>query len=254
MAIINLHTRSKCLGITTEVVIIIPDIDQIKEKLSNMKVLYLLHGYSDDATMWLRRTRIEKYAEDNHVIVVCPSAINSYYMNDFGESNYEDYIAIELPKYLNDCFNFTNKKEYKMIAGLSMGGGGAMRIGLKYSNEYFAIGSFSGTLVYTTNRFLNMTEEKKTFYLAYRNEMNDADNSYINTLNLISKDIDCKLIYVSCGDKDSLYQNAIDFINKSKEVGMNVTYYIEEGIGHSWDFWDREVNHFLKLALDKDVS
>lgn len=249
MAIMTLNTRSKELGITTMINIIIPDMDRTNKPLDKMKVLYLLHGYSDNSTMWLRRTRIEEYSEKHNVIVVMPSAANSYYMNAFGESNYEDFIAYELPSYLHKAFNFSNKKEDMMIAGLSMGGGGAMRIGLKHSECFDAIGSFSGTLVYTNERFHNCSEETRDFYVCYRKYIDDIENSDVNTLNLIKPYPNIKLIYSSCGKKDSLYENALLFEKIAKERNMRLVSYYDPEAKHEWSFWDKEVNHFLELAL-----
>lgn len=249
MALMTLNTRSKSLGITIDINIIIPDMDNTNVTLSNLKVLYLLHGYSDNSTMWLRRTKIEEYSEKHHVIVVMPSCANSYYMNSFGGCNYEDFIVYELPSYLEMAFGFTNKKEYKMIAGLSMGGGGAMRIGLKHHDKYFAVGSFSGTLVYLKDRFENITDMQRDFYICFRKVIDDIENSEVNTLNLIKPLDDMKLIYSSCGKNDSLYDRCLMFENVAKEKGMKLVTYYEDNIGHSWDFWDREVNHFLSLAL-----
>ncbi|MEG2002272.1 MAG: esterase family protein, partial [Clostridia bacterium] len=81
MAIISLNTSSNCLKKTTTLEIIVPDIVRMDKPMSKRKTLYLLHGLSDDGSMWLRRTMIENYAEKYGIVVVMPSADRSFYLD-----------------------------------------------------------------------------------------------------------------------------------------------------------------------------
>ncbi|MFA6866961.1 MAG: alpha/beta hydrolase-fold protein, partial [Clostridia bacterium] len=149
MAILTMHSVFESIQLTTCINMIIPDsvrMDNIP--LSERKVLYLLHGLSDDGTMWLRRSKIESYAEKYGLVVVMPSADRSFYCDGYDGKDYYTYITSDLPKYLHNVFNLSNNKENNFIAGISMGGYGAMRIALKNSNNYFAVGSFSGPLAF----------------------------------------------------------------------------------------------------------
>ncbi len=93
-------------------------------------VLYLLHGYGNDYKCWHRYTSMERYAEERRIAVVTCSVGNKCYMNNaFGE-NYYDFIAQELPEFICGNFPVSRRVEDTYIAGLSMGGYGALARGV----------------------------------------------------------------------------------------------------------------------------
>ena len=107
------------------------------EKKDKYPVLWLLHGRSDDHTIWMRRTSVERYAAPLGIMVVMPEVSYSRYLNMAYGPAYYDYVAKELPKLLKRMFpKMSGDREDNYIAGLSMGGGGAMWIGLQNPDRY----------------------------------------------------------------------------------------------------------------------
>ena len=137
MAVASIDFTSKELKMNTLVTVSFPDSVRIHgEPLSKKKVLWLLHGLSDDATAWLRYSNIDRYAMENDLVVVMPSVNRSMYCDHVLGQNYFTYIAEELPEYLSLVFGLSREREQNFIAGLSMGGFGAMRIALTYPERY----------------------------------------------------------------------------------------------------------------------
>lgn len=246
MAVVTLDFVSKELKMNTLVKMIIPDSTEIgTTPLSERKVLWLLHGLSDDATSWMRLSNIERYAREVGIVVVMPSADRSMYCDNVNGQNYFTYVAKELPEYLRLLFHLSEKKEDNLIAGLSMGGMGAMKIALTYPEHYAAVGSFSGVLDLAAFDLLRVEEEFPFMLEAYRN----PKNSPLNPSALLDKEKDENLrIYFSCGKQDTLYEANCTFKERADELGVKTTSVFEDGT-HEWGFWDRHVKKFLEFAL-----
>ena len=103
------------------------------------RVLWLLHGASDDETAWQRRTSIERYVEGTGLAVVMPCGHLSSYVNMAHGGKYFSYIADELPAIMRGFFSLSDKREDNFIAGLSMGGAGALRIGIARPENYLSL-------------------------------------------------------------------------------------------------------------------
>ena len=110
------------------------------------KVLYLLHGLSDDASAWQRYTSIETLAAAYGLVVVMPSVGRSFYIDQPNGQKYFTYLTEELPHYLADVFDLAPRREDTLIAGNSMGGYGAIKAAFCYPERYRAAASFSGVL------------------------------------------------------------------------------------------------------------
>ena len=143
MAYIQLHLFSPSLGMQTEVAVIIPQKDTVGEigiagqaKTEQFKPLYLLHGLSDDHSIWLRRTSIERYATEYGICVVMPFGGRSFYTDQKNGEKYYTYISKELPARMSEFFNVSPKREDRFIAGNSMGGYGSLKIALKNSDTF----------------------------------------------------------------------------------------------------------------------
>jgi len=107
------------------------------EQADSFPVLWLLHGRSDDYTIWMRRTSIERYAAPLGLMVIMPEVSYSRYINMKHGPRYYDYISKELPEFCAKLFpKMSRKREDNYIAGLSMGGGGAMWVGLNNPDKY----------------------------------------------------------------------------------------------------------------------
>ena len=147
MALIRMEFRSRTLKRAVPVNVILP-----AEKFRGpFPTLYLLHGLTDNCSAWLDNTRIRLWAEESGLAVVMPSGENSFYLDilvrdgclgDFGE-----YIGRELVDVTRELFPLSCRREDTFLAGLSMGGYGACRNALKYSETFGKAAILSGALI-----------------------------------------------------------------------------------------------------------
>ena len=249
MAFITMNYASKQLKMDTLLTIITPHSARMEGiPLSQRKVLWLLHGLSGDANSWPRYSRIEEYARDNDLVVIMPSGARSMYCDDVLGQNYFSYIAEELPEYMSLVFNLSRKKEDNYIAGLSMGGLGAMKIALTYPERYSAVGSFSGLLDFEP-MMANIDAAVENEFPFLLPAKDDIKNSPLNPPALLDakKDKDIK-IYVACGLQDDLLYTNQTFKDRADELGIDIKFVLEDGT-HVWEFWDRHVKLFIDYML-----
>jgi putative tributyrin esterase len=118
--------------------------------IRRMPVLYLLHGWGGSSSDWSQRTRLAEYVQKfsitDPILIVMPDAENSWYVNSatLNENRYEDYITRELPTTI--AARYAADTNRQAIAGLSMGGYGAVMLSMKYPHKYIVAGSFSGAV------------------------------------------------------------------------------------------------------------
>ncbi len=252
MALVQLQFFSKTLIVNTTVNVILPEAGQDTETQTSGEkqelpgVLYLLHGYSDDQSAWTRRTSIERYVAGHPLAVVMPFVNHSYYCNEVYGERYWDFVSEELPQTIRHFFRVSDRPEDTYVAGLSMGGYGAMRLALTYPERFAAAGSFSGSvdLVYRIREMneIGTRDWRKIF------GDRELENSEIDTMYLMKKNAAAAAkprLYVSCGTADFLYPLHRRFVPALKESGWDVTNYEEPDAIHEWGFWDRQIRTFI---------
>lgn len=236
MALIHLMTRSKYLQIATNINIYKPD------QINNQEPLYLLillHGFSGDYSNWLRYTRLEKYLEEKNVVVVMPSGYNSWYINSQANVPYDSFLNKELHEIVKETLNLSFKREHTFIAGLSMGGFGAIRSILTYPNLYSKAASMSGVLdIEGRYRYL------RSGFLGSQNIFPKEINEKHILFKLIKPEMDIDL-YISCGDKDEFVSDSIKFKELLIENKIKHHFEIEPG-EHNWSFWDSQIKNVIK--------
>lgn len=236
MALLHLMTYSKYLQKDVDITIYKPDqIDHEKP----LHLMILLHGYMGGHTNYIRYTRIEKYLADKNIVVVMPDGNNSWYVNSENNYPYDSYLNKELHKIIYDTLNIKFKREYTYIAGLSMGGYGAIRSLLSYPNLYSKGGSFSGVLDLEKH-----LPRIRSSYVSTSSIFSEKPKKENLPFKLLKPNMDVD-IYLSCGLKDSLLEDTKDFkklleINNIKHVCN-----LKEG-NHDWDFWDSELRELIK--------
>lgn len=239
--LIHQKVPSKYLEIDTDLYIIRPN--EIKE--GPIYLLYLLHGYSGDYTNWVRYTRIEKYVDGKNMIVVMPSGMNMYYLNTATWYPYFSYLTKELPKIIEETYRLPIKKENTFIAGLSMGGYGALRAILS-TNHYAKAAAFSGALDIRalTKEVPNL--RKSAFETVFSKTIRLEDDLY-HLATKQTKDIE---LYISCGVDDPFLVDSQQFVDVLKQHNIKHVYYEKPG-SHTWDFWDQEIQSALKFFLNE---
>ena len=139
MAFCEMHFFGASIGKQSSMCVIVP------EGEGPFPVLYLLHGLSDDHTIWHRRTSIERYVDGRRLIVVMPDGHRSFYCNDErpGGLAYEDHITQDVVGFVDRTFKTIPHRGARAIAGLSMGGYGAIVLSLRHPNLFSAASSHS---------------------------------------------------------------------------------------------------------------
>ena len=147
MAFFDCHFHSETLALSVSAHVIIPQI-AAKKRRAPHPTLFLLHGLSDDHTMWMRCTGIERYAASRNLAVVIPAVGRSYYQDMASGPRYWTYLSHELPTVMRNFFPLSEERADNFAAGLSMGGYGALRLVLAHPKKFAAVASFSGALDY----------------------------------------------------------------------------------------------------------
>ena len=264
MAIIDVNFISKCLMRTVTFKAIIPA-DKFGPAAFGaepkpFKTLYLLHGIFGNYTDWVNGTRIQAWAEANDLAVIMPSGENRFYLDDENSGElYGEFIGKELVEFTRKLFPLSKKREDTFIAGLSMGGYGAIRNGLKYAENFGCIAGLSSALVHDTWKDSDNSSPVFTFRRKYNEAIfgdydkvkgSDKDPKAL-VEKLLKEDKEVPNIYLCCGTEDGLISRSRDFRDFLIENNVPVTY--EEGPGkHDWVFWDTYIKKVLEwLPLDE---
>lgn len=253
MALLQANIYSNVLEMEVMVDIILPQ--QTKKTFgtntvgqhSDVPVLYLLHGMHGNHSVWQRRTSIERYVNDLGIAVIMPSTDLAWYTNTTYGMDYWTFIAEELPEICHELFpQLTIKREKTFAAGLSMGGYGALKLGLCYPERFQAIASLSGAIALV--EMMEQFEEipKRAYWKGIFGPLNQVRDSKNDPIHLI-KQVDAKQapdFFVCVGTEDPLYQANQYAVSVMQAQGLNVVY--EEGPGaHDWEFWDKWIQRVL---------
>ncbi len=255
MALLQISFFSDVLNVGTSVNVILPEVNQgigivasRKEELP--KVLYLLHGYSDDHSIWMRRTSVERYAAAYNLAVIMPAVNHSFYCNERYGERYWDYVSEELPRVMHRFLRLSARPEDTYVAGLSMGGYGSMRLALTYPERFAGAASFSGAVNIT--EIMGLHDQDGTGERIFGDRMTDLKDTEVDLYHLMKKNADSPhkpWLYVSCGTDDFLYPFHQTFVPALVSSKWDVTEYEEEGAIHEWGFWDREIRKFIDLMF-----
>lgn len=196
-------------------------------------VLYLLHGSFNDCKSWQAYTSVERYAEERNIAVVLVSGENKSFLN-IRDELYEDFLENELQDFVKFNFPISDRWEDTYIAGLSMGGFGALYHALKYSEKYMAVGAFSPGII---------------------DDIKSKKNP-INLTRMLEEDvmngIDVPWMYITVGSKDPILEEDKPFIQKMKKLHIEGYFKIVPGYDHEWEFWDLELRYFLDMIPRND--
>lgn len=244
MAFMTLHLRSDALELNTTVNLLIPQDVKVGEKF---KVLYLLHGYIGDHTDWTRYTSIERYAWEYRYAIVMPAVNNSYYMDTASGLKYFTYITKELPQFITTMFPVSDKKEDTFIAGLSMGGYGALKAALTYPERYQKAASLSGALNIDHIADLAIEDPKNAWFRSvFGNKPTQNTSNDLKYLIRLHKRHNVQLpnLYLVCGTEDFLYQDHVQFHQFLVDEKIDHIYLDAPGV-HDWAFWDEHIQKIL---------
>lgn len=252
MALIQLDHVPETVKVCLPLYMILPDPGKMGEiPLSGHKVLYLLHGLSDNGSAWQRYTAIETIAQDYGLVVVMPSIGRSFYTDQLNGQQYYTYLMEELPHYLKQVFGLDPKREDTLIAGNSMGGFGAFKAAFNAPERFVAAASFSGALSLAILS-LNPNEPRRHEFEFVFGDLDKLEGSEHDSMVWLQKagQHPDKLpkLYMACGKQDDLFPLNRMFYDAAQSYGVPIEYVEEDG-RHDWPFWDRHIRRFLTFAM-----
>lgn len=255
MALIQIDHVSEKVGVNLRLNLILPDdLTRGGKPLEERKVLYLLHGLSDDASAWQRYTNIEILARAHGLVVVMPTAGRSFYANMANGQAYFSYITEELPAWLAATFRISSARENTYVAGISMGGYGAFKAAFLRPDLYAAACSLSGVLA--LNIFFAPPDKVENPALMHEFDMifgglEGLSGSLHDPMtwlkNAASGSAPLPRLYAACGLEDDLLPLNRLFVHSAAQFGVPLHYQEESG-GHEWIFWQRQIEKFI-LAI-----
>jgi S-formylglutathione hydrolase FrmB len=258
MALLHVHFYSGALGMQRTMDVVLPEIQagigvETNTAATDVPVLYLLHGWSDDHTIWQRRTSIERYALEKGLAVIMPGTDLGFYTDMKYGYDFWQFFSVELPKIVHEFFpHLSQKRENTFVAGLSMGGFGALKLGINCPEKFAAVASLSGLV----NPLWQYTKDPK--YETWLNIFGDEtelrgsiSDIHFQLEKLIKSGKRMPEFYQTCGTEDFLYQINVEFRDAFKDK-INLTYHEESGI-HEWGYWDRNIQRVIDwLPLEKN--
>ncbi|BCG61322.1 alpha/beta hydrolase [Paenibacillus sp. URB8-2] len=254
MALIECRFYSETLGLGTSMTVILPQrtktqigMGGVTRGTSLHPTLYLLHGLSDDDSIWLRRTSIERYVADKGIAVVMPQVHRSFYTDMASGGSYWTFISEELPALARSFFPLSAEREDNFVAGLSMGGYGAIKLGLRKPEAFAAAASLSGALDVTNLhlRHGNVMSKREYELIFGKVDISGTDEDLIALIRKADASGGPKpLLYQCCGTGDFLYEDNLRFRDACRSTSLSLTY--EEGPGaHEWGYWDAKIQDVL---------
>jgi len=259
MAYFSGDIYSKTLRYNTRITAVFPDgtTEPACRFPGEPKVLFLLHGLSDNASTWTRFTKVEYYAKQYNFVVIMPDGARSFYTDMQEGMPYFTYVADELPEMAGKILNISTKREDTFIAGLSMGGYGAAKIGLSRPETFAGLGTFSGALdlaesiaiAGTKNDTLMHPDEFKAMFGPAMKL--PAEDDIFALAEKEAKDPNRPKFFQCIGTEDFLYAQNQRFRAKMKEVGYDELYMDWPGV-HCWLFWDVAIQRAMQFFRGLD--
>ena len=268
MALMHVDFFSDVLGMSVNMDVILPQ--QTRGQIGmegkgfaeRYKTMYLLHGMSDDQTIWQRRTSIERYVSRLGIAVVMPTTHLGFYTDTTFGMNYWTFISQELPALCREFFpKMSDKREDTLAAGLSMGGYGAWKLGLGAGDTFGAAASLSGALdiVGDFQRNMNGDPEPRikalfTGIFGSGEQLKGSDNDLLALADrLAAQKKELPRLYAWCGTEDFLYEGNLLAWERVKKLGYDLT--TEQSSGdHQWKYWDAKIQDVLRWWLGTDID
>src|SRR5947209_2627901 len=222
-------------------------------------VLYLLHGLTGHYSDWLTRTNVADYAAQYRMIVVMPEGKDGWYTDSATVPNdkYESYILKELIPDAQKRYRTIEARYGRGVAGLSMGGYGALKLGLKFPDMFVFAGSISGALAapaWTENDLKDPGPIRDSVLGVFGpagSETRKANDIFEIVRALPAGRVAAlPYFYLDCGTEDTFSNSSSQFAALLREKKIPHEYRELPGT-HNWGYWDQQVREVLKIAVEK---
>lgn len=238
MALVHCHFPSETLALDTSMTVVLPD---EPVPATGFPTLYLLHGLSDDHTAWVRQTAIERYLAPLGLACVMPAVHRSFYTDEEHGGRFWTFLSRELPGRAASYFRLSARRTDTFVAGLSMGGYGALKWALREPERFAAAASLSGALDVAARQEDPRPQDAEWLRRVFgtRPVAGTDDDLFV----LLERSVPPPL-YVACGTEDFLYPDNVRFLDACAAKAIPVTTDLGPG-EHEWGYWDRVIQKVL---------
>ena len=205
-------------------------------------VVYLLHGRSDDENAYVAHG-ITALCEKYEFIVVMPDGARSFYSNMACGQNYWNFTALELPKLISTMFPARTDRASTFAAGLSMGGYGALKLGLRCPERFSKIGAMSSVadISWVGRPEGCMDDLEVASIYGSRTGMIGTEDDLFTLLEKPAPACGFPQLRMRCGDADMLIGENRDFVQRAQKAQLDLDYAESPGDAHTWEFWMAEL-------------
>lgn len=248
MALLHVNFFSNVLGMCMDMDVILPQRTsgqigmESKGGTGYCPTLYLLHGMSDNHTIWQRRTSIERYVADKGLAVIMPTVHLGWYTDMQHGLPYWTFISKELPAICRELFpQLSPRREDTFVAGLSMGGYGALKCGLGAPETFSACAALSAA---TDAVEIAANRDHPVFRNVFGSP--ERTKGSLDDLFALAERLEQPRprVYMWCGTEDFLYQQNERMSAHLKSLGYDLTYETSPG-DHQWKYWDEKIQTVL---------
>ena len=253
MALLTVDLFSESLEVGTSLTAVLPQatqqqigVDAVERPEHGWPVLYLLHGLSDDHSAWVRYTSIERYATAAGLAVVMPAAGRSFYADEAHGHAYWSWISEELPQRVGEFFRVSARPQDTYVAGLSMGGYGALKLGLTHPDRFAAVASLSGAV--DVRSLVTREERGEIVDRVFDGTFTPSDDLY--QLLAAADPAAVPPLYLGCGtEEDRLLEANTRLAEQAVAAGIDVTTDFRPGT-HEWGLWDATIRDVIAWLPD----
>ncbi len=243
MAFATVNYFSKSLQKASTFNVVFPDEANIPRPWS---VFYLLHGLSDDQSIWMRRTSIERYVNGLPLVVVMPDGGRGWYANAKEGYKYEDDLIQDVVGLVDRTFPVKAERSGRCIGGLSMGGYGAVKVGLKHHEMFASVNSHSGAvgIMHDPDRVKSLGDEFSRIF--GKTPTDGPEDPFALVKNLDHGRLPA--IKLDCGTDDFLLEQNRSFHKHLDQLHIKHEY--DEFLGgHDWLYWDKHVQDAIAFHV-----
>ena len=232
----------------------------------------LLHGLEGNYSYWNRYTSVERYAQSKNLALIMPDADMSMYADMHCGQRYGEYIGQELPELLKNMFQLNMDREHLSIAGLSMGGYGAVKAALQHPETFGRCASFSGALMLGSTGHLDilrkwkdpgrketyteMEEIERSMYYGAKGAYGEnftyhPENDLLHLADqLIKSGTPPPKFLFTCGSEDFLFQINRQYTETFLQLGIGNSFHTWPG-AHNWLFWEESIRDYIDFFCEK---
>ena len=257
MALLHCHIFSESLGRCCAFDAIVPQastegqigITERGKDRDRHPTLWLLHGLSDDQTIWQRRTSIERYAAAWDLAVIMPDVERSFYADMASGPRYWNYLSQELPAIARRLLPLSDRREENFAAGLSMGGYGAFKLALQHPDRYAFAASLSGALdpplTFHGDRGHAWDQEMTGIFGDLETFEGSEHDLFHLARQVAAGDAPRPGLWACCGTDDGLLEHNRRFRSHLQQLGLTHHYVEHPGRAHEWGYWDEQIQAVL---------